>query len=92
MAENSSWTSGGLGDVENNIQYYLLTLLVSLSDSQRQQASLSCYILHTIALTLEEKKIADTGFYCFIALSSVVSLILCLLTPMALLTQVCMQV
>lgn len=83
---------GPVVDVENNTQYYLLTLLVSPSDSQRQQASLSCYILNTIALTLEEKKTADTGFHCFIALSTVVSLILCLLTPMALLTQVCMQV
>lgn len=65
----------GPGYTVNNIRYYLWTLVVSLSDSQKQQASLSWCRLHTIAPTLKEEK--TTGFHCVIQ-ERLLHLLLCL--------------
>lgn len=59
----------GPSDVVNNIWYYLWALVVILSDSLKQQASLSWCTLHTSAPTPEEKKNSRDRFslfHCFI--------------------------
>ncbi len=65
----------GPGNMINNIRYYLWALVVSPSDSQKQQASLSSCRLHTMAPTLQEQK--TTGFLSFFW-KALLHLLLCL--------------